>query len=73
MGLFNSFYKSVKSVKELNSTFLVLIPKKEGVKELKDFHLISFTGSVYKILAKMLANRLKKVLKGLISESQNAL
>ena len=36
-----------------------------------DFRPISLVGSVYKILAKVLANRLKEVLDQLISESQN--
>jgi hypothetical protein len=38
----------------------------------RDFRPISLVGSVYKILAKVLANRLKQVLGGLVSESQNA-
>ena len=38
----------------------------------RDFRPISLVGSVYKILAKVLANRLKRVLGGLVSESQNA-
>ena len=33
---------------------------------------ISLVGSIYKILAKVLANRLKEVLDQLISESQNS-
>ena len=37
-----------------------------------DFRPISLVGSVYKILAKVLANRLKEVLNQLISESQNS-
>ena len=41
-----------------------------GVK--KDFRPISLIGSVYKILAKVLANRVKKVLDKLISNTTNA-
>ncbi len=37
-----------------------------------DFRPISLIGSIYKILSKVLANRLRKVLGGLSSESQNA-
>lgn len=70
MELFNSFPEKETFVKKLNSTFLVLIPKKEGAKELKDFRPISLLGSVYKIIAKVLANRLKKVLE-LTLGSQN--
>ncbi|RVW27905.1 hypothetical protein CK203_084954 [Vitis vinifera] len=39
-----------------------LIPKKEGVDDPGDFWPISLLGGLYKLLAKVLANRLKKVL-----------
>ena len=41
----------------MNATFLVLAPKKEDAKDLKDFRSISLVGSLYKLLAKVLANR----------------
>ena len=53
----------------LNATFVVLIPKKGGKKDLKDFRPISLAGSLYKWLAKVLTNRLKKVLPKLISKA----
>ncbi|XP_075662980.1 uncharacterized protein LOC142632471 [Castanea sativa] len=49
-----------------------LIPKKNGASNIRDFRPISLMGSVYKILAKVYANRLKEVLDRLISESQNS-
>ena len=52
--------------------FLLLIPKKEGVEDLSDFRPISRVGSVYKLLAKVLANRLKLVMGEVISDSQQA-
>ena len=52
--------------------FLVLIPKKGSVKDLKDLRLISLVGGLYKILAKVLAIRLKKVVGKVVSTSQNA-
>lgn len=45
--------------------------KKVGAVELKDFRPISLVGGVYKILAKVLANRMKLVLHKIISPSQN--
>ena len=39
---------------------------------MKDFRPISLVGSVYKLIAKVLANRLKKVMHGLVNTSQNA-
>ncbi|RVW68000.1 Transposon TX1 uncharacterized 149 kDa protein [Vitis vinifera] len=43
-----------------------------GAEDLKDFRPISLVGSLYKLLAKVLANRIKKVMGKVISESQNA-
>ncbi len=51
---------------------MTLIPKKQNAVDIRDFRPISLIGSVYKILAKVLANRLRRVLDGLVSESQNA-
>lgn len=53
--------------------FLVLIPKKEGVEYLRDFRPISLLGDLHKLLTKVLANRLKKVVGKVVSLSQNAL
>lgn len=53
--------------------FLVLIPKKRGVEYLRDFRLISLLGGLHKLLTKVLANRLKKVVGKVVSLSQNAL
>ncbi|RVX12950.1 LINE-1 reverse transcriptase-like [Vitis vinifera] len=72
MDLFREFYDQRSFAKSLNSTFLVLIPKKGGAKDLGDFRPISLLGSLYKILAKVLVNRLKKVLDKVVSGDQNA-
>ncbi|KAL6332093.1 hypothetical protein AAG906_020774 [Vitis piasezkii] len=61
-----------KFVKSINASFLVLIPKKGGAEDLKDFRPISLVGSLYKLLANVLANRLKKVMGKIASKSQNA-
>ena len=58
--------------RSLNATFLVLVPKKEGVDDLKDFRLISLVRGLYKLLAKVLANRLKMVVGFLVSNFQHA-
>ena len=72
MGFFAEFQNSSHFERSLNSTFIVLIPKKGGTDNLKDFHPISLVGSLYKILAKILANRLKRVVGNVISNSQHA-
>ena len=50
----------------------MLISKKESAKDLRDFHPINLVGSLYKILAKVLVNRLKRVVRKVISNSQHA-
>ena len=45
----------------------------KGAKHLKDFRPISLVGDLYKLLAKVLANRLKRVMGTLVSDFQHAL
>ena len=72
MRMFRDFHETGKFVRSLNATFIVMIPKKGGAKDLKDFHAISLVGSLYKLLAKVLANRLKRVMSSLVNKAQNA-
>ncbi|RVW32661.1 Transposon TX1 uncharacterized 149 kDa protein [Vitis vinifera] len=72
MGFFKDFFERGKFVRSLNSTFLVLVPKKGGADDLRDYRPISLVGGLYKILAKVLANRLKKVVSKVVSPTQNA-
>ena len=72
LGFFKEFHDQCRFVKNLNATFLVLIPKKQSVEDFKDLRPISLVGGLYKILTKVLANRIKRVLDKVISKSQNA-
>ncbi|RVW20304.1 Transposon TX1 uncharacterized 149 kDa protein [Vitis vinifera] len=72
MGFLLDFHECGRFVRSLNSTFLVLIPKKPGAEDLRDFRPISLVGGLYKLLAKVLANRLKKVVGKVVSSAQNA-
>ena len=72
LELFKEFYDQSSFSKSLNTTFLVLIPKKGGAKDIEDFWSISLLGGLYKLLAKVLANRLKKVLGKAVYADQNA-
>lgn len=47
--------------------------KKGGADDIKDLRPISLMGSIYKLLANVLANRLKKVMSKLVSSAQNAI
>ncbi|GJV52789.1 RNA-directed DNA polymerase, eukaryota [Tanacetum coccineum] len=55
-----------------NASFITLIPKITNANMVKDFRPISLIGSIYKIVAKILANRLVTVLDGLVNEVQSA-
>ena len=72
MGFFKEFFQNDQFVKSLNATFLVLVPKGRTVVDLKELRPISLVGSLYKILSKVLANRIKRVMSLVISQSQNA-
>jgi hypothetical protein len=72
MQVLNYFHEMGSFERSFNVTFLVLIPKKYDAVEVKDFRPISLVGGIYKILAKLLANRLRLVLHTIISPSQNA-
>nr|GEY24170.1 RNA-directed DNA polymerase, eukaryota [Tanacetum cinerariifolium] len=55
-----------------NSSFIALIPKVTDAKFVTDFRPISLTGCVYKVVTKILANRLATVISDLVSDIQSA-
>nr|GEW89979.1 RNA-directed DNA polymerase, eukaryota, reverse transcriptase zinc-binding domain protein [Tanacetum cinerariifolium] len=55
-----------------NSSFITLIPKVSNANMVKDFRPISLIGSLYKIIAKVLAIRLALVIDDLVNENQSA-
>ncbi|KAK1297873.1 hypothetical protein QJS10_CPB14g00976 [Acorus calamus] len=72
MEMFHNFFVSSNGIGGLNATFLVLIPKQEGAVEIGDFRPISLVNGCYKMLSKVLANRLKKVINFLVDKNQSA-
>ncbi|KAJ0599091.1 putative RNA-directed DNA polymerase [Helianthus annuus] len=54
------------------SSFITLIPKVRDASSLNEFRTISLVGVINKVISKVLANRLKKVLPSIISENQSA-
>jgi len=72
MRIVSEFHHNGKLAKGINTTFIVLIPKVDNPLRLNDFRLISFVGSLYKIIAKMLANRLRLVISSVVFKTQSA-
>jgi hypothetical protein len=54
----------------LNATFLTLIPKANKPSTFDDFRLISLCNLCYKIISKIIANRIKPFLSKFLSEEQ---
>jgi hypothetical protein len=68
MGVFTDFHAHSKFVKSLNASFIALIPKSPGATDLANFQPISLLNGIYKIIAKVLANRMSRILEKIISE-----
>ncbi|KAL4557832.1 hypothetical protein LXL04_036026 [Taraxacum kok-saghyz] len=66
------FFRSGVFPRGCNPSFIALIPKVPNAKFVKDFRPISLIGCQYKIVAKLLANRLKMVIGDLVSDPQSA-
>ena len=58
--------------KHLNHTFITVIPKKKNPEFGSEFRPINLCTVLYKILSKVLANRLKRILPKIITENQSA-
>lgn len=68
LGILNEW----KSPADYNETLIVFIPKVRNPKTVKEFRPILLCNVVYKLVSKTLANRLKCILPGIISENQSA-
>ncbi|GJR36945.1 putative RNA-directed DNA polymerase, eukaryota, reverse transcriptase zinc-binding domain protein [Tanacetum coccineum] len=67
-----SFFDSFVMPKGANSSFITLIPKIANPIHIKDFRPISLIDMQYKIIAKILVNRLSKVIDKVVSQEQSA-
>jgi hypothetical protein len=66
------FFETGVMPSEVNDTAIVMIPKKNEPKELKDFRPISLCNVTYKVVSKCIANRLRLILDEIIAPTQSA-
>ncbi|XP_027152078.1 uncharacterized protein LOC113752144 [Coffea eugenioides] len=67
-----AFFSSGYMLKSVNHTVISLVPKMLHPTSLKNYRPISLCSVLYKIISKILANRLKSVLDKCISKTQSA-
>ena len=72
MRVLAEFHRSGIINQSTNASFIVLLPKKSMAKKLSDYRPISLITSLYKIIAKVLAGRLRGVLHETIHSTQGA-
>lgn len=63
-----AFFKSGYLLKEWNHTIVMLIPKVPNLQRVGDFRPISLCNVLYKVISKMMVNRLRSILGTLISK-----
>jgi len=68
----HSFFNSGRLLKEVNHTLVTLVPKDTNASLLSDFWPISCCNIIYKIISKVLTNRLQQIIGELISPNQRA-
>ncbi|GJV59705.1 RNA-directed DNA polymerase, eukaryota, reverse transcriptase zinc-binding domain protein [Tanacetum coccineum] len=72
MGFVQDFFRTGILPRGCNTSFITLILKVPNPMVISDFRPISLIGAQYKIIAKVLANRLARVIDSVISQEQSA-
>ena len=67
-----AFFHSGSLLKVLNQTFITFIPKIPNFEEVSHFRPINLCNVFYKIILKVLANKLKPIMDSIITPYQNA-
>jgi hypothetical protein len=67
--LIQDFFDEKINLENINASLITLIPKSESPSSANDFRHISLLNSVLKILTKLLANRLQKVILKLVHKN----
>jgi len=72
MAVMKQFHETGYIPKGCNASFIALVPKVRNPVNLEQYRPISLVGAIYKIISKVLAGRIKKVLPLVIDECQSA-
>ncbi|XP_074300747.1 uncharacterized protein LOC141632060 [Silene latifolia] len=67
-----SILNSGMVLREMNRTFIALVPKCDNLEDVKDYHPISLCNVFMRIVTKCITNQMKKVMGYLVGEYQNA-
>jgi hypothetical protein len=68
--LISDFYEGKINLESINDSFITLIPKNDVPISANDFRPISLLNSILKVITKLLANRLQKVILNLVHKNQ---
>jgi retron-type reverse transcriptase len=68
--LIKQFYDGNLNLESINSSFITLIPKVDNPLHPSDFRPISLLNTVLKVITKLLANRLQKIILQLVHKNQ---
>ena len=60
------------NMEKINKSYLFMLPKRQGAESIDDYRPIALSNSIYLIMAKVLANKLKEVIGALIGPLQYA-
>jgi retron-type reverse transcriptase len=68
--LIEAFFDEEICLRSINTSHITLIPKKDGPSTAADYRPISLLNTSFKLITKVLANRLQKIIRQIIHKNQ---
>ena len=69
-AMVSNIFNFPEKVRDINQTFISLIPKVAHPESVKHFRLISLCNVIYKVVTKIIANRLRPIMPVIIAPTQ---